>query len=145
MLIRLLPDQIARHWSGYIKESVRASMPTHAERSDAAMNNVLGALLASQAQCWVIRVDKKVRGVVTTFISVDAISKTRNLLLYSLLIDNPTPGIFRDIRDTLLAFAKGEGCSHGYAYVHYPEMVDIAEKLGASCQTIISFSTDVKN
>jgi hypothetical protein len=115
MLLRLLPEQIARNWE-YIKHGIENSVPNEILKQHDRLNNILESLLSSGMQCWwwVRGVDgenPEVAAQVITTICVDDCSKTRTLRIYSLFgYDNIEVKEFAEGQATLIAYGKTMGC-----------------------------------
>lgn len=135
MLVQLTSNQIAQVWPS-LKEPIRKALIPQMNVSDEAMNNILKHLAQGTSQAWLLTdvVDGKsvVYASGTTCFSVEAMTGTKNLLIYSLYGYQFIPDkLWKDALQTLIAFAKREGCYKVIAFTLVDRVVDIAQKLGA--------------
>ena len=135
MLLRLLPEQIARNWD-YIKYGIENSVPIEILKQHDRMNNILESLLSSGMQCWweVRNADSEnpevVAQVITT-IYTDDCSKTKTLRIYSLFgYDNIGVREFIEGQDTLISYGKAMGCEQLDAYTEFEQVCNLAKSHG---------------
>lgn len=144
MLVRLLPDQIARFWD-IIKYAVEESLPPVVSKDIDNMQNVLTGCLDGSLEVWASYSKKdnvtKLEGIILTQFIFDRATKTKNLLIYCLYgynqfsKDSWTSGI-----ESLKKYAKAKGCSQIVAYSDVPLIINLAKQLGADTKyTFISF------
>ena len=131
MLVKLLPDQVARHWE-IIRRSIEESDFSLPGESKEKMNNMLEEFLVGKRQAWIsYNSEKVVNGVVTTQIQEDKIAEIKSVLIYSVYSFGEA-----DMKDwyegfrALKKFAKGEGCSYFYAFSNNDFIIDISNRLG---------------
>jgi len=134
MLVRLLPDDIERGWD-VISTALNGSMPSHIRADDIGMTYVLHALLDETLQCWLISdddyKDKGICGIITTTITVDKPSNTKNLFIYSLFAYRPfTQEVISNGFNTLKTFARAMKCYKVTAYTNIPQIESMVLKLG---------------
>lgn len=131
MLIKLLPDQIAKHWDT-IRFGLIHSLPPMTEPTPEVLQNILRNLLIEKMQCWISfdQAEKDIYGVILTYVSVDPQSEYRTLIIYSLYVFSTAK---RDIWEEGLRgieeFAKASNCGKLAAYTAVPEIISIGEKL----------------
>lgn len=138
MLIRMLPEQIAKLWH-VIKPAIEASLPPIASDPEGRMNNVLSAMLVGGIDCWVsyrkLSEGIEVNAIVTTTIVVDNISGTRSLLIYSIYspdgVELGQDG-WAEGYDALSKYARAVNCSNLSAYSPLDYICEIAESLGGN-------------
>ncbi len=140
MLTKLLPDQISKFWD-VIKFAVEQSLPPIAHDHPDKMNRILSSLLCGKTDCWVSHKSEKFESVMLTKILYDDASNTRNLLIYCLygyeIMNNES---WSSGLETLLKYAKGKKCNQIISYTELPNMIELANKLGAETKyTFISF------
>lgn len=87
MLIKLLPDQIARYWTE-IKLTIHDSLPPTTGDHALRDSSILRSLLIDEMQCWVVcsgePLNVTVGAIAITTVTVDARDGTRNFLIYAL-------------------------------------------------------------
>jgi len=143
MLIKLLPDQIAKFWD-VIKYAIEESIPPIATWTPNMTNKILSSLLCGGAHCWISYIiegeQRKLEAVVVTKILYDDISDTRNLLIYCLSSYETNMGSsWLNGLKTLVKFATSKGCKNIVAYTDVPSIIKIVKKLGGETnQTFIS-------
>jgi hypothetical protein len=147
MLVKLIPEQISRHWD-IIKYGIEESLPPVVGSHPDRMNRILSSALCGTLDVWVsyLRMSETVRleAVVVTKILYDDSSNTKNLLIYCLYgyeaIDNNS---WTDGFKTLLKYAKAIGCSRIVAYTEYGYIVKLFKELGGEAKyTFLSYDTN---
>lgn len=136
MLLRLLPEQVARYWD-IIKPGIEKALPPVAGESADKMNNILGAILGGGMVCWLIyrKLEEgiEVTGFMVTTIAVDSCTITNSLLIYVIFAakgrsiggDGWAEGY-----EALSKYGKSVGCSRITGYTDVDYVCKIAEKLG---------------
>ena len=135
MLVQLTPNQIAQAWPG-VKEPIRLALVPQMDVTDESLNSILQHLTQGTSQMWLLTdlVDSKtvIYAIGTTCFSTEAMTRTKNLLIYSLygfqFIPDP---LWKDGLATLKAFAKREGCIKLIAFTLVDRVVEVAQSLGA--------------
>ena len=135
MLVQLTPSQIAQAWPS-LREPIRKALIPQMDVSAEALNNILRNLEQGTSQAWLLTDIVEGRSVVyavgTTCFSVEAMTGTKNLLIYSLYGFQFIPEhIWKDSLNTLLIFAKREGCFKLIAFTLVDRVIEIAQGLGA--------------
>jgi hypothetical protein len=135
VLIQLTPNQISQAWEG-LKEPIRKALVPQMEITDEAMNRILQNLLQGTSQAWLLTdmVDGKavVYAVATTCFSFEAMTGTKNLLIYSLYgYQFIPPKLWEDGLKVIMSFAKREGCFKIIAFTLVDRVVEVARQLGA--------------
>lgn len=143
MLVRLLPDDIEKRWPN-LKDAILASLPSYVNNEDEdSINRLLFALLDGTLQCWILveyeNKESKIRAVLTTTITVDDLSGTRNLLIYSLTsFEQLTQDILMDGYSSLREFAKSNKCFKITAFTDIPRVIEMVKSVGGNVsQTLI--------
>lgn len=139
MLTQLTSDQIARHWDE-IKSHLEKSLSPFVEVTPTTMNSIFEALLAGRAQAWTLweNVEDKIKiyAMGTTYIQVDPLSRTKNLLIYSVSGYSFVPeGLWKEGLEKIRLFAKEKGCFKILAYSSVRRILDIADALGGDTKT----------
>lgn len=146
VLIRLTTDQISNFWD-IIKYSVEESLPSVAKLEAGTMGEILDDLLSGTADCWVSYQrgnNNKIDGVVVTKVVIDDISRTRNLLIYSVFAY--TQSVKESWLEGLVVlgkWAKSKKCYQVLGFTTEPKVVQIVNKLGGdSSTTLVKFNVD---
>lgn len=137
MLVKLMPDQVARLW-GLLRPLIEVSLPPLADPdSDMRMNNILSEALADNVHVWVYRrEEREVVGVGSTMIQEDRATGNKDLLLYSVYVfPGATADEWKDAFETIRRWALAKGCKRYVGYTKNPEMVGLLEKFGADMWT----------
>jgi len=138
MLVKLLPDQIAKNWET-ISYAIEQALPPVAGESDEKMNNVLMALLDGRMDCWVSYKNgddgMTMDAVVSTTMLDDGITGARNFLLYSIFtFDWADDNTWKEGFEALAKYAKSKGCSKIVGYTSFDSMIDRAKEMGAEAE-----------
>jgi hypothetical protein len=140
MIIQLLPDQIAKLWD-YIKIALIESAPPNIGRTNAELNNILAALLSEKAQCWISfeksKEGKRFEAVVITQIVRDALSDTKNLLIYSLYGEIISDRSWQQGMIGLAKFGLAKGCKNFVAFTDNPVVLQRVKQFGGSISSFI--------
>lgn len=141
MLVKLLPDNVARNWDT-IKFAISESLPPVAGEGLTKMNNILEALLAGSLECWVSVFDEKIKAIGTTQVLHDAISDTHNLCIYSFYsYTNMGNSEWAEELNTLKRYAESRGCVRIIAYTKIPALVQLIQRLGGETDvTVLSIN-----
>jgi hypothetical protein len=134
MLVKLLPDQIAKHWP-LVKQALEGSVPGEYLHKYARLNNILENLLAERMHCWwsaeEINGEIKLYGVLVTTFFDDDCARIKSLRLYAVYGYEDVPEQeWIDGLATLERFAKAHGCVQIDAFTEIPYMVALATRLG---------------
>jgi hypothetical protein len=146
MLLRLLPDQVARYWEEVFRDQMAATLPhIQGQVSEVEkMNNILESFLLGQLVMW-LSYEKgeegmiKISGFLVTQLIVDGPSRTKSCLIYSIY----SPDGFGDQQwlegfKALSEYARSRGCTRITAYTQSPLIVRRAEQFGSDLYTFIS-------
>ena len=112
MLVKLFPEQIAKHWE-LIRYSIEKTVPKVPRETEDKLNNILTEMLLETWECWVNYHDttKRFNAIIVTTILHNNITDTKSLLIYSIYGFGPG-----DIRAwltgmaTLIKYAKFKDC-----------------------------------
>ena len=144
MLRKLENSQVTTYWSD-IRSHLIYTLSPQLEVTDEALNNVLASILKGNSQVWVVlgegdNADNIYAMIVTTFVFED-VTKTKNLLVYSLSGYRSVPdSLWMDALDMLKLYAKSNGCFKIIAYTQVERVLTIANDLGAdTSMTLISW------
>lgn len=128
MLLKLLPDQVMRHWDE-IKYCIEIAMPPHIEHN---MLRVQEQLLTGELVCWMSVINNIIQAIITTQVINDIVTDTTQLLVFSFTaIDSHKLSAFRDMRDIMIKYARSRGCSRIVAYTPNDSVAELAQYLGA--------------
>ena len=140
MLLRLLPDQVAKYWDE-IKGAIEASLPPVVGESDDKMNNILSTILVGGMDCWLsyrkLKEGFEVTGLLVTTVVVDNCSGTRSLLLYVLFspegVELGNDG-WAEGFEALSKYGKSVGCNRITGYTDVDYVIEMAETLGGEAR-----------
>jgi hypothetical protein len=145
MLLRLLPDQVARYWEDVFKGPIASTLPPIVGESPDKMNNVLESFLIGKLVMWLTysKVEEKVvvSGFVVTQIVVDVPTETRAVLLYSVYSpDGTSDQEWMEGFAAVSEYGRAHGCTRMTAYSNNPRVFERAEQFnGDSSYRFISF------
>ena len=139
MLTQLTPEQIAGHWSE-IKTHLETALVPFVDITPTTINNIFESFLAGRAQLWIMwQLDNeavKVYGMGSTFVQTDAVSGTKNLLIYTISGYTFIPQeLWKDAFDKIMEFAKVNNCAKLVAYSQVPRILEIVKQLGGEAKT----------
>ncbi len=145
MLIKLLPDQIAKRWD-FIYETVTNAMPAFAYESPDFKKNLLQSFLIGKMECWAAHEindngEQIIHAIITTCIRTDDLNENKTLLFYSLYAfgENFSRDYWSKGLLTLLKYAKAHNCVAVEAYTQNENLVNLARRLGGEIHSYISF------
>ena len=144
MLIKLLPEQAAKHW-GDVRVAIEASLPPTVGMQSDRMSNILTAVMTGEITVWVSAEKREsgtvLTGMVLTTILFDGISGTKSLLIYCVYgygegrLESWAAG-----GETLLKYAKSQGCHRMIGYTDVKSIIKYAASIGADTKyTFVSF------
>lgn len=141
MLIKLMPEQVAKMWD-VIKASMNSNTSPIAISEDQLMV-ALQKLLSGDMQCWVSTDDlakegKTINGIITTYLMDDEFSLTRSLLIYSFYTSRFGKKAWKEAKEVLSKYAKSKGCHHLSAYTTNTTIVQLCLKEGARMEAFLS-------
>ena len=133
-ILRLLPDQIMDHWH-FIKDSIVRAFPPVAEATPETLLEMQQQFLLGEADCWfgVASLDATdIIAVMTTKVVTDDVSRTQNMLIFSVTsYALHSEDLWNDGYFALAKYARSKGCRKILSYSNNPQVLHIAEKLGA--------------
>ena len=131
MLVRLMPEQTAKFWE-QIKYAIENSMPPIV-RGTMNMNKVLYSLESGRMVAWASVDNGKIVAIVTTTIMEDTCTDMKNLLIYSVygIADQIGKKNWTDGYETLMKYAKAQGCMQMVAFSRVEAIKRIAKHFGA--------------
>ena len=147
MLAKLLPEQISKFWD-IIKYAAEHSLPPIVGEHPDKMNRILSAALCGTVDVWALYSkggdSSKLEGIGLTEVLYDDVSRTKNLLIYSLygysMISEET---YQSSFISLLKYARSKDCLQIIAYTNSRQIVNVSKALGADTSyTFISFNID---
>ena len=132
MLVKLLPDQVAKNWPA-IRKVIEIALPPISKGAEDRMNKVLEAIINNHAHCWFsYNKNEQLDGVMVTSFLSDEITGIQNLLIFSVYSLNIERRSWLEGIRTLIKFAKGNGCSQIVAYTNIDSIIKFVEHLGGS-------------
>ena len=149
MLIKMLPTQAVTQWSRVSKALDNSIFPL-ADKSPDKMLNIMAEVGTGILTCW-WSVDKsdefnKCKGIVITKVFEDFTSKTRSLLIFCLYaFEKQESKEYLSAIDTLMRYARGEGCSNIILYSSNEKMTKLLNKYGGNTDhTLVVFPMFIK-
>lgn len=135
MLAIVLPDKVAEYWEP-LWQAIEESLPPAITEELGRSNRILESLLIGTMQCWIDfnQEQTEVYAVITTTITQDQASGTKNMLIYSLTVVNPDyeARAWFDGTDVLRKFAKLHKCQNLTGYSKNPRIIKMVDKLGGN-------------
>ena len=138
MLLRMLPEQVARYWDS-IKTNIETALPPIAGDNKERLNNILASILAGRIVCWFSfrkLEDNKIQptGLVTTQVIVDEATLTKSLLIYTLHSPDDSLGEdgWREGYEALKEYGRSVGCDRVTAYSDDPRIIAMTERFGGN-------------
>lgn len=139
MLIRYLPDQVAKMWKPFVKEAIAKTLRHLNGDLQNGLVNVAYAILNNEAVLWGFIDDdtKGLKGIILTTFSFDPVMRNRNLLIYSIIaLDTIQRDAWFEGIDVLKRFAVSEGCTGLNFYTNDPLIMKLGQKLGGKAEWI---------
>lgn len=126
-------EQIAKRWP-IIKSALKLSAMPLANTNEEKLKNILRALLSGHAICWMTGNERRPRTVVVLIIATEAISDTKNLLVYCAHgFEKETPKQYAGILKGIQNYALKRGCENILCYVWNDKIKETLVKYGAEC------------
>lgn len=141
IVVRIDPMKINYYWPLF-EYGLRYSSPPGCAPTEEYISNILAGALGNKLQCWLAYRKKDGKfwplGTVITRVDRSTIRGTNNLIIENLYGFGGVPGdIWRIGMNTLLEFAKGQGCKSVIGYSHNSRVVEISQA-GLACDNIYS-------
>lgn len=144
MLIKLLPEQVSKHWND-VKWAIEQSLPPIVGMQSDRMSNILTAILTEELVVW-ISVEKRtsenvITGLVVTSLLFDKPSGTKSLLIYCIYgYSNSTAESWKGGFETLRKYGVGKSCNRIIGYTDVNSIIKFAQGVGAETRyTLVSF------
>lgn len=138
-MIRMYPDQVARHWEG-LKPAIEGALPDITKATMDRETSIFKSLMAGQLIMHLLCDDATmlIRGIMTTAI-IDTIDMVeRQLLLYTAYAVGETKKEDWIEAWRLLAdYAKGNNCTSVVAYTNQEKILSLAKMVG--CKVDVHF------
>lgn len=142
---RLLPQHISRYWE-IIRHAIKETTRGWVEPTEEYMTSMIGKLMSGTVQCWAVQEAEngniRVAAFLFTAVVDDPLSNQKNLLLNGIYVTNSSLnnlGIWRYGLKVLLDFARNSECRNLMFYTDVPDLVQMAEKLGATTNITFGF------
>lgn len=138
MLVRLSEEVIGKRWD-IIKWAIKSSAVPTADTNEKKLSNIQKALLSGQACCWIEGDDKSPRTLVITNISIEEVSKTKNLLVYCAhgFRIAKSEDYVKMVKG-IYAYAMGCDCDNIIMYVSNPKIVRMLKSYGAQVDYVLA-------
>lgn len=136
MIVKLSPEQIVEAWDN-LRPLVLDNLIPKVDRNEETVFRVIENLMSGGIILWAgieegdKPLNERIYGFIATIIEIDAISKTKSLILYSLFATKRIK--LEDWENGLKAldeFKDVNGCSKMIAYSDNPSVISLAQKLG---------------
>lgn len=112
MLVKLLPDQIAKLWD-IIRYGLIRTWPIGTESGSERVQDVLRNLLSETIQCWMAKDGEEFLGFLLTKICICDVTGSKSLNLISVFGFKVVPDAqWARGMEQLIEFAKANGCSY---------------------------------
>lgn len=136
-MLKLLPEQVSRHWD-IIRFALEETAGPGQEVDENLAIIYAEKMIAGQVQCWVVyEKDKFPEGVlamVFTSIIKDAITEKKNVHIIGIYIFDrraaTDKSIWKRSLITLVKFGKGNSCSGVTFFTNVPELLRMAKEIG---------------
>ena len=129
-LYKLLPEQVMQYWED-IRQCIKVALPPMVADNDAAILHIQEQLLLGSLECWMAE-DNGICGVMTTQLVIDSVSRCLNMLIYTVAITSEHSEELWEMGAVhLRKYAIARQCTNIIAYSNNPQMIHIAERLGA--------------
>lgn len=130
-LLKMLPEQISDKWEEFAP-LIEMSLPPAVNRRRQRMANVLRSILLEELEVWCYwDKQKSLRYVVSTYVQVEPVSLSRDLLIYSFtsLGSLDIQELVRGF-EVLKKYAESRGCYAILAYVDDARVMQVLERIG---------------
>ena len=133
---KLTPAQIAENWD-VLREGFFSAMPSNTVGYESVRQTAMLDLAAQDfAQVWVALDQGKPIAYAYTIFHVDPVVRSKNLLVYAFFTLTRTKvNIWKDGVDTLLKFAKANGCLSVMAFTEEQSVVNMVRSVGGNVET----------
>lgn len=136
-LVKLYPEQVARHWE-FLSPLIEAALPPISSNGTDRMLSIFESILAGNldvVQFFQLNEDSSVAArafaVVAEISNIDGTGK--QLLVYSIYsFDNVTKAEIVEGLKLLTNYAKGQGCDALTAYTNLPGLIAYFRRIGGS-------------
>jgi hypothetical protein len=122
------------HWH-FIKEAIGKAFPPIAEATNEAFLEIQEQFLLGTMDCWfgVESIDdQEILAVMTTRVVMEDVTKTKNMLIFSVTTYAPhSEALWVKGYDTLRKYAASKGCTKIISFTNNAQVIRIADNLGA--------------
>ena len=132
-LLKLSPEQLMTHWQ-YVKECILLALPPFVNSTTDNILRIQEMLLVNTLECWacINEISGQFYGIMTTQLTADEITQTRNLLIFSITLTEEHEDIIWDEGYTeMMKYAMANNCANIIAYSNQQLVIEKASKLGA--------------
>jgi hypothetical protein len=136
MLLKLLPEQVAKNWETF-KDAIEASLPPVVGQASDRMNNILKSALIGKVECWVSFQNedglRKIDALILTTFTGDDISGTKNLLIYTFYgYGELSQKSWEEGCVAIFKYAKSRGCCRVIAYSDKDSIISGIKRMGGN-------------
>jgi len=136
MIEQILPSKVGDYWH-LIRKSAEVALPPYVENSEQSLVNILKCLINGDLQAYFIigsvNNEAQLIGVVLTQISVDPITGSRNLTVFSIYAyTNVSIAVWGELKRFLQVYAKSQSCNKILTLTNDAGVIKLMEKFGAS-------------
>jgi hypothetical protein len=129
----LTGEQVAEMWP-VIKTALKLSAAPTADTNEHKLTNIYRTLLSGLATCFMTGNKRRPRTVVVVTMSIEAVSLTKNLLIYCAHgFEKEKSEEYERIVHTIKDFAKEQKCDNVICYVWNEKLKELFQKYGAEC------------
>lgn len=137
MLNKIYPEDVSKGWNTFAPLIAR-SIPKVLGGNSGTMTAILEAIMTEGLECWMLLVKKEMLAFATTQIVDDELTHEKSLLIYT-LASMPKAKIdmklWANAFETLRKYALSKGCSYISAFSDLPNVIKLAEQVGADVKT----------
>lgn len=136
-ILHLLPDQIMEHWH-FIKDAMERAFPPMTNATPETFLEIQEQFLLGEMDCWfgVESIDaQEIIAVMTTKVVVEDVTKTKNMLIFSVTTYMPhNADLWIYGYKALSRFAASKGCNKIISFSNDANVLRIAKGLGADVE-----------
>ena len=145
MLVKLLPEQIAKYWE-YVKYAALNSLPPGTDYTQEMVENALENLLSDILQCWWVvteedgGADFKLHAILITGFFYDNVTKENTLrVCHAFGFLDMSKELWEDAINTLIEFAKAKDCTSLDAFTENEAILRVGKMYGARIMNYVYY------
>jgi len=144
MVVKLMPRDIVTRWDAIVY-GIDQSLPPYVYRTSNTFSDILHRLLLDDMQCWALTSSPSVEdidAIATTFVSKDAVTENKALIIYTLYAYNSVTGErWKEGIEALKKYAKGRDCSVLSSYTTNKRVTQISALTGGETHNYLMWRT----